>query len=111
MPRAHHYREAAILLRGLDARMAHDWMTIRIASDPDRIANGPTGSLIGRTLDTAHGEMAQARVELHRLARICDRRAEMCAGFAADLLRHRRLVAATGTWSPPPTPPAWWVEP
>ena len=110
MPRAQDYREAAILLRRLDARLAHDWTRVRIASDPDRIAGGPTGSLIGRSIDTTHAELTRARVELERVARICDRRAEICAEFAADLVRHRQLVA-TGTWSPPPTPPARWVEP
>lgn len=111
MPRAHEYREAASLMRRLEARVAHDWALVRITSDPDRISGGPTRSVIGRSLDTTDAELARARVELDRLARICDRRAEICAGFTADLLHHRHLVATTGVWSSPPAPPARWVEP
>lgn len=111
MPRAHEYREAASLLRRLDARIAHDWALVRITSNPDRIADGATRSLMERSLDTTEAELTRARVELDRLARICDRRAEICAGFTADLLHHRQLVAITGVWSSPPAPPARWVEP
>ena len=110
MPRAHDYREAASLLRHLDARVAHDWARVRLVTDPDRIAGGPTRSLIERSFDAIDVEVARARVELGRLARICDRRAELCADFTADLLRHRRLVAITGVASAPPAPPARWIE-
>lgn len=111
MPRAQEYREAASLLRRLAARVAHDWALMQMASTPDRIAGGPIRSLIERSHDTTDAELSRARVELERLARICDRRAVICADFVADLDRHRQLVATTGVSSSPPTPPARWVEP
>jgi len=111
MPRAHDYREAASWLRHLDARVAHDWARVRLATDPSRIVGGPTRSLIEGSFDAVDVEVARARVELERLARICDRRAEICADFTSDLLRGRPLVTTTGVAGAPPTPPAGRAAP
>ena len=111
MPRAHHYRDAAAWLRRLDGRIADDWATVRAATGPRLFLGGPAADVVEGLLVTAHDDLARARAELARLALICDRRAEICAGYAADLIRHGHLGVGDGATGPYPPPPAWWVEP
>jgi hypothetical protein len=111
MPRAHEYRDAAIHLRRVDARLAYEWTLVRIATAPDRIAAGPLGALVEERLEAADARIGRTRLELARLAAVCDRRADICTRFTADVQRHRRLAETLGAWAPPPAAPAWWVEP
>ena len=111
MPTAHEYRDAAIHLRRVDARLMDEWSLVRRATAPDRFAAGPVGALVDQRLDVVHALIGRTRLELARLAAICDRRAEICARYTADVRRHRRLAEALGSRTAPPAPPAWWVEP
>ena len=109
MPTADEYRQAARQLRSLGEDLGSDWTMLRTATDVDRIAGGAVGAVLDRSLETVRTELTRTRSELDRLAAICDRRAEICADHAADVQRHRALVASTDTWTSPPPAPAWWV--
>jgi hypothetical protein len=111
VPTADDHHRAALHLRRLGARLARDELVMRTASDPARIARGPLGAMIDRSLDLVCSDVARARAELERLATICERRAEVCARYETELRRHRQLPEAIGRWSTAPVPPAWWVEP
>ena len=110
MPTADEYHQAAVHLRRVGARLAHDAFAVRAATDPERIVGGPLRSTIDQRLDAIRDETERARAELDRLAAICERRAEVCARFAAELLHRRHLADAFGRRWTPPVPPAWWVE-
>ena len=110
MPTADEYHRAALHLRRVGARLAQNAIAVRAATDPDRIVGGPLRWTIELRLDSIRDEIEHAHAELDRLAAICERRAEVCARFAAELLHRRRLADSIGRRWVPPTPPAWWVE-
>lgn len=111
MPDAHDYRAAAVRLRRLGSQLVDDSVVVHAATDAARIVGGPIGTSIDRSRDAVVSDVENARAELDRLAGICDRRAEICARFTDDLVRHRHLAETVGRWVPAPVPPAWWVEP
>lgn len=111
MPRAHHYRDAADWLRRTDFRLADDWRLVRAATRPGAIIGGPAADVLEGLWVSAHDDLVRAGAELVRLAHICDRRAEICSGYAADLVRYRQLGGRRTGAGSSPQPPAWWAEP
>lgn len=110
MPNAHDYHDAAHRLRHLAEQLGDVGRLALMAADPDRFAGGPLATVLRRSLDAHVRAVEQAGDELARLASVCDRRAEICEQYAAELGRHRLRTGGLGPWSPAPAPPAWWVE-
>lgn len=110
MPNANDYRAAALRLRRLAAQLPHEARVARAAHAPADIAGVLVRTTLERSLDAVDTSVLRAAEALDRLAAICDRRAEICGAYAAQLDRHRRLVATLGSSTPPPARPAWWVD-
>lgn len=108
MPNSQDYRAGAYHLRRSGELLLHRSRSVRRATDPSELCAGPLRTELDRSLGAVDAAVERAAGELERLAAICDRRAEICAAYAAELARHRETF---GRSVPPPEPPAWWVRP
>jgi len=110
VPRASDYRHAAASLRQTSARLA-DLAVRHRTLGPDRIAAvGPVADLHHDAVDEARRHLALGSEELLRLAALCERRAQICDDYARRVHHHRSLPPFERLTSPPPVPPADWVE-
>lgn len=108
MPRAMDYRLAARNFRSRRDRLAEAGQRDR--SVPTLTAVGP----VAEYTDAAQLRLRQlfltASAEFDALAGVCDRRADVCAAFAAELAAYERLDVWERIWVPRPRPPAAWVD-
>lgn len=106
MPRALDYRLAAQIFRYRRDSLAE-------AAHRDR----PVLAVSGPVAD--HTAAAQLRIrllflaasaEFAELAVVCDRRAELCAAYAAEVAAYERRDVWERIWVPWPRRPAGWVD-
>ncbi len=108
MPRASDYRIAAHAFRsGRDRFAEAAW---RDRSVPTLAAAGP---LVERSTAAAlaiRHLYLRASVEFSELAAVCDRRAEVCDAYAAEVAAYERLDLWHRIGVPRPRRPADWVD-
>ena len=107
MPTFIEYQEAADRFRTLSRRLGDAAERPRGAVG---IVEGPVADHHRRHADEFRRLLADAGQALVDLASRCDHRAEVCRAYARSIRRYEALGLVERLGTPPPVPPAAWVE-
>ena len=71
---------------------------------------GPVSEAVVASVERIRTRLARAGAELRHLAQTCDERADVCAGYARDLVRFNQLSWAERRRAVAPQRPARWAD-
>lgn len=108
MPRAVDYRLAAQIFRSRRDQLAEAGHRDR--SVPSLAAVGPVVEYTAAAQLRLRHLFLTASAEFDALAGVCERRADVCDAYAAELAAHDRLDVWERIWVPRPRRPATWVD-
>ena len=107
MPTAADYRDAARRLRTQATSLHHAADSVPV-SGPHLL--GPAAERHTAAMAALRFRLGRAVDELAELAGVCDRRATVCAEYAAALRRYERLEWWQRLLTGPPARPARWAD-